>query len=55
MKHLTWLAIALVVGVLALELLAPALTRLASAATPVIAVAGVVAIAWKLVKYYTRE
>jgi hypothetical protein len=47
----TWLAVVLLIT---LSLAAPALARLAAGLTPLLIVAGVLAILWRVVSWYTR-
>jgi len=44
-----------IVGGVALVAATPAITRLASALTPLILTVGGLAVAWQLVRYFTRQ
>jgi hypothetical protein len=44
-----------VVGLVAIAAVGPALARLISALVPLVLVVGVVALAWQLVRYFTRR
>lgn len=55
MNKIISILVLLIVGAMVISAVAPAITVLIHALTPLLLVAGVVMVAWHLVRYFTRQ